>query len=335
MTASDVSALRPLSTGQLLDRSFRLYRQHFLVFLGIVALVQVPVIVAQVALNAQILGVTGGGETFGTIGVISSVVIFVGSILFASLETGAVTGAVADSYLGTPVSILGSYRRLGRKWLSILAALLLAGLIGMLLFLWFLVPIVGWLSGIGILMFFELAVIQFIPPIIVLERHTGGAAVRRGWDLSRKRFWPVVGFMLVLALLSTILVNGPTLLVMWLLRLLIPDAVDSTQGIFAVTALLPTAIAAFFGLIFQPLRLTAITLLYFDLRVRFEGFDLALLANSLSDAPTSVDSITAQAPEPEQGNLVTRREFGYFILLSFVGGLVLLVVALVQALYTV
>ena len=334
MTASDVSALRPLSTGQLLDRAFRLYRQHFLVFLGIVAIVQVPISIAQVALNAQMLGVAGG-ETFGTIGVISTVVIFIGSILVASLATGALTGAVADSYLGTPVSILGSYRRLGRKWLSILGALLLAGLIGMLLLLWLLVPIVGWLSGIGILAFFEFVVIQLIPPIIVLERHTGGAAVRRGWDLSRKRFWPVVGFMLVLALLSTILVNGPTLLVVWLLRLMIPDAVGNTQGIFAVTALLPTAISAFFGLVFQPLRLTAITLLYFDLRVRFEGFDLALLANSLADVPTSVDSITAQAPEPEQGNLVTRREFGYFILLSFVSGLVLVVVALVQALYTV
>ena len=334
MTASDVSALRPLSTGQLLDRAFRLYRQHFLVFLGIVAIVQVPISIAQVALNAQMLGVAGG-ETFGTIGVISTVVIFIGSILVASLATGALTGAVADSYLGTPVSILGSYRRLGRKWLSILGALLLAGLIGMLLLLWLLVPIVGWRSGIGILAFFEFVVIQLIPPIIVLERHTGGAAVRRGWDLSRKRFWPVVGFMLVLALLSTILVNGPTLLVVWLLRLMIPDAVGNTQGIFAVTALLPTAISAFFGLVFQPLRLTAITLLYFDLRVRFEGFDLALLANSLTDVPTSVDSITAQAPEPEQGNLVTRREFGYFILLSFVSGLVLVVVALVQALYTV
>ena len=140
--------------------------------------------------------------------------------------------------------------------------------------------------------------------------------------------------MLVVALLSPILVSGPTLLVVWLLRLLLPDAVGSTQGLFAVTALLPTAISLFFALVFQPLRLTAITLLYFDLRVRFEGFDLALLANSLSDAPTSLDAVTAQAPEPEQGHLVTRGEFGSFILLSFVGGVVLFVLpALVQALY--
>ncbi len=290
MTASDVSVLRPLSTGQLLDRAFRLYRQHFLVFLGIVAIVQVPISVAQVALNAQMLGVTGGGETFGIIGVISTVVIFVGTVLFASLETGALTGAVADSYLGTPVSILGSYRRLGRKWLSILGALLLAGLIGMLLFLWFLVPIVGWLSGIGILVFFEIAVIQLIPPIIVLEGHTGSAAVRRGWDLSRKRFWPVVGFMLVLALLSTILVNGPTLLVVWLLRLTDSRRRWQYPRPICSHSTLADSHLGVLCLVFQPLRLTAITLLYFDLRVRFEGFDLALLANSLSDAPTSLDS---------------------------------------------
>ncbi len=41
------TALRPLSTGELLDRTFSLYRSHFLVFLGIVALPHLCVLAVQ------------------------------------------------------------------------------------------------------------------------------------------------------------------------------------------------------------------------------------------------------------------------------------------------
>jgi hypothetical protein len=41
--------LRPLSLGELLDRTFTLYRGHFLLFLGISAIPQVFVLVIQLA----------------------------------------------------------------------------------------------------------------------------------------------------------------------------------------------------------------------------------------------------------------------------------------------
>jgi hypothetical protein len=41
-------ALRPLSTGDLLDRTFSLYRSHFAVFLGIVALPHLCVLAPSV-----------------------------------------------------------------------------------------------------------------------------------------------------------------------------------------------------------------------------------------------------------------------------------------------
>jgi len=39
--------LRPMSIGDMLDAAFRLYRQHFLTFIGVVALLQAPMAMLQ------------------------------------------------------------------------------------------------------------------------------------------------------------------------------------------------------------------------------------------------------------------------------------------------
>jgi len=41
--------LRPLSLSELLDRTFQLYRQYFMLFVGIVALPQLVLLAAQLA----------------------------------------------------------------------------------------------------------------------------------------------------------------------------------------------------------------------------------------------------------------------------------------------
>ena len=45
----DAMELRPLSTGEILDRTFTLYRQNFLLFLGISAIPHVLVLVLNLA----------------------------------------------------------------------------------------------------------------------------------------------------------------------------------------------------------------------------------------------------------------------------------------------
>jgi hypothetical protein len=78
--------------------------------------------------------------------------------------------------------------------------------------------------------------------------------------------------------------------------------------------------------------------MYFDLRVRTEGFDLALLAASATG--DQVTDVAAQAPPIGSGALVTWQEMGYFALIELAGVglycilyfvLVAVVVALVSA----
>ena len=65
------------------------------------------------------------------------------------------------------------------------------------------------------------------------------------------------------------------------------------------------------------MQLTAYTLLYFDLRVRTEGLDLAIQASEAETNPQEVETILHQAPEPQRDRLITWKELLYFIGLSF------------------
>ena len=50
------TTLRPLRLGELLDRAIRLYRANFLTFIGIIAVVYVPLMVLQTAASALLNG---------------------------------------------------------------------------------------------------------------------------------------------------------------------------------------------------------------------------------------------------------------------------------------
>ena len=57
MTVSPVPQLRPLGMGQLLDQALRLYRRNFLKFVGIIAVVQIPLGLLQ--LGSSLLAFSG------------------------------------------------------------------------------------------------------------------------------------------------------------------------------------------------------------------------------------------------------------------------------------
>src|SRR5579884_3948758 len=94
--------LRPLSTGEILDRTFSLYRRHFLLFMGISAIPQVLV----VALNlTQTLYLGGpGSRYFGSMlmyGLFILVVAVVGVVAYLFSQGGTIL-AVSELYLGRP-----------------------------------------------------------------------------------------------------------------------------------------------------------------------------------------------------------------------------------------
>ncbi len=338
MTVSTSPQLRPLGIGELLDQAIRLYRRNFLTFIGIIAIVQVPLTLIQLLLslltfsefvqyqNPNVPPPTDPSQIFSPAflgGLGGSVVLgIVSFVLFQGVATAALTRAIADSYLGQMVDVIGSYRRIGRSWVRLLLALLLAMIIGLALTIWFLVPCIGWLTGFGMLAFFSGVVTPLIAPSVVLEGQPASQAWRRAWDLARRRFWWVIGFVAILYLFAQLIVSGPTALVGILFPILADEqmAIDNPTAFFTIQTVIQSLIGLVFTLIYLPVQLTGITLMYFDLRVRAEGFDLALLTASASGDEAEVAQLTVQAPSHRLGDLITRQELAYFALLSVLAG---------------
>jgi hypothetical protein len=359
MESQTLSTLRPLRLGELLDRAIRLYRANFLTFVGIIAVVYIPLTVLQTAANALMTGGVRGG--FGApggfngyaylIGTLSFIgLLFVQVILVQGIATGALTRAVADNYLGKKTGILDAYRGIGKSWLTLLTAL---GFVLILYFVlvvwWIVVPCLGWVTGLGMMFFLTAAVNPLIPAVVVLEASgpwsspTDGAfdrlgnwlqrsilSIYRAWSLARRRFWPLLGYVLVLYLFSLIVVNGPAAVASFLLGELVPPLGDTTTQ--AVMAAIIQGLVQLVGiLIYLPLQLAAFTLIYFDLRVRTEGFDLAVLTMENSGSTDLSAAMTAPVPQVNE-RLITGPDLGNFALLELAGfGLYLFVIFFLMA----
>ncbi len=336
--------------GELLDHAFRLYRRNFFTFIGIIAVVQVPLTLLTLLtslLTASDIMTFTETYTYNTptpesfwdilgpglgLGIAGTLILgIIGFVLLQGFATAALTRAVAGDYLGEPLGFIDAYRKVGKSWSKVVLALLLGGLISIALMVyWIIIPCIGWFTGIGILYFFSGIVMQIVPAIIVLERQTPGNAIRRGWDLTRRRFWWVVGFVALLYVFNQVIVTGPVTVVNWVLQLATANlATQNPTMAVIVSSVIQSLLTLMITLIYLPLQLTALTLLYFDLRVRTEGFDLAWTAERALDADAALEDIVAQAPAPETGSLLTSNELGSFFLLSIAFGVFIMVISTV------
>ena len=121
--------LRALSLGELLDRTFGYYRQHFWLFVGIMALPEVlrvallllshvlkpvPVMISRSPDPAAVLKQLG--PALGGALVYLAAIIIIGSLIYA-VALGATTHALSGVHLGRAASIREAYRNLsGKIW---------------------------------------------------------------------------------------------------------------------------------------------------------------------------------------------------------------------------
>jgi hypothetical protein len=324
-TPQTLPTLRPLRLGELLDQAIRLYRQNFLTFIGIIALVYVPLTVLQTAAStlmtsSMLEGVSTPEALFSNaaywIGVLSVLLLSFAQFIFVQgIATGALTRAVADNYLGKKTGILDAYKGIGKSWPSLLGALLFLGLVVIVAFLWWIiVPCIGWFTGLGMLVFLTGAVNPIVAPAVVLEGQGAIDAVRRAWSLVRRRFWPVLGYIFVLYLFSLLVITGPTAIVNFILTRVFISLGDQTTQL-VLTSIIGSLVSLVGILIYYPLQMTAFTLIYFDLRVRTEGFDLALLTIGASESTDLTRAVPAPVAQPNE-RLITGTDLGNFAILT-------------------
>ena len=117
--------LRPLSAGEILDRTFSLYRRNFLLFVGISAvpsLLVLPLNMAQVVLD------TGTSSAVSSASLARTIALLIVGVVAYLVAQGAATFAVSDVYLGRACSIGGSLKRVRGELGSLFGVITLNGL---------------------------------------------------------------------------------------------------------------------------------------------------------------------------------------------------------------
>ncbi|MGI8518640.1 MAG: hypothetical protein ACR2ME_09950, partial [Acidimicrobiia bacterium] len=174
----------------------------------------------------------------------------------------ALTKAIVDIYLDRPPDWKESLRYGLRRLPAAIGASLIAFiplLVGFLLYV---------LPGVALATLWSLTGVA-----IAAEGRGPAAGLSRSFDLVKKRFWPMLG-VLILSILITVVIG-------LVIGLIVGAATIATPAIqLEVQTLLSTAISIFT----TPFTAAILTVAYFDLRVRLEGFDLEFMAQS-SDSP--------------------------------------------------
>jgi hypothetical protein len=296
--------IHPMGVGEILDRSFRLLRKHFMLFFIILMIPQGTFFLANKGIQVYAKGGVQQGITSGmVVGYAVSVLLVVVIMMIIQFwAQGALIYAVSETYLGHETSIGRSYgamrsrlgRLLGTMFLMGFLIMLVPGLLGMVSAI--VIPMLtamgfgGSTTGIlmvalmitGIVWFFYLLLNWLlVDKVVVLEGEGWRSALRRSKELMNTRtepgFWKhpknKAGLILILGFLIGVgihfLFQTPGLITRWLMP-------TSTMGqtIQQILNVVATSLATVFTAI-------AMILYYYDIRLRSEGFDLKMMAEHL------------------------------------------------------
>lgn len=258
---STLARLRPMNIGDLFDAAFALYRDNFGLFVGIVAVVAVPQTLANVFTALNTPGRGAESRVFFQTVSLTLLGIIVTFVL-SQMATAALARAIAATYHGDQLSVKGTYTAVGvGGFITVFLAVLLAGIITALGFVLLLFP------GIYLAIRFS-----FVTQVVVIERAGVREALRRSGGLVKGSWWRVFGILLLVSILTVILTG-------------IIGAVAAAIFVLghnsALGTILVQVVTGLARILIQPISLGVAVLLYYDLRIRKEGYDLELAAQRM------------------------------------------------------
>ncbi|HUA36332.1 MAG TPA: hypothetical protein VMA09_22180 [Candidatus Binataceae bacterium] len=265
--------IRPLSFGEILDRSFRVLMDNALVLIAIAAVLLVPVR----------LMMSGGRIMFF---VAEIAVLAAGLLVHAAL-----VHATTECYLGQTAAVEQSYRFGWSIYWPFIGTFLLAYLVpalavvvpmvvvGVLIAKTAPSPALAILIGVaaGAIVFFIVIRWSLIGPIMIVERRYGRAAMKRSSALVKGAWWRTLGILLAAGLI--IQVPAAVLGLIW----------NSIPILGAILTGLTSAIGSAYSTI-------VLVLYYFDRRCRVEDFDLKRLAEQVRAESTQFGPSTPGVP---------------------------------------
>jgi hypothetical protein len=245
---SERPAPRPLDIGRALDLALLIYRRHFIALAVAMAVAVVPLGLLTIA-----------PSPWGTIGNLLQ------SVVLGGVAPGIATLIVADVRAGAEPTVATVWGRLAPMLAGLVLTVLLAVIVASASIILLVVPFLLFLVW-----------FQLVGEVVVIERVRFLAALRRSRNLVQGSYWRVAGYMIVSFVITDVatgvLAAAPT-----------AAALQFGVHVAAATAIRDGLMIAARVLV-APVGALLMALLYFDLRMRHDGSDIAAMLAALPAA---------------------------------------------------
>ncbi len=280
--------IRPMNFGEILDAALVIYRRHFGLFLKLAVIVLAVPVLLLVYISARFVG-SFMTQTPNIAGLLYLLPVAILYYLASLVLTAGTIRIIADSYLGRAPRLQDALALGVEKLWSLVVVGLGKGVIVFLVAMaaGVVIAILGvaakgagaaavllvvaagatgaWIVG------FVLCGYGVTTPVVVLEElGSSFDAFGRSWDLTRSFKLKVLGLAVVAVLLFNALPS-------WVLQALSVVARAALPPLSIALAALATVVPV----LLTPAVAAVITLMYYDLRVRREGFDLQMLSRQM------------------------------------------------------
>lgn len=232
--------------------------------------------------------------------IVAGVVLFLG----AMIAIAACFRVISAAYLGEPMKAGQSLRAGARRVPAMIGAGIVLSIIAFVVLFVCLMLVAAFRPFVLVLVAafaYLLVKWSLVWPAIVAEKAGPLHSINRSWVLTENRWWRSFAILFVLALI--------TLVMYFALSFALFAGFSGLESINEIAlAVIDTLFNVIVLAVVYPLSAAIITVLYYDARVRSEGFDLQLLAESIGsdpsrfagspERPETVGGLSAPTPSP-------------------------------------
>jgi hypothetical protein len=285
--------LRPMELGEILDGALTIYRRHFGLFMRLsIVLVWLPVamvVYLKVRFSGDLTAMLALFQDHMAEAILVGLLTLIVWITCALLLQAGTIRIISDSYLGHEPELGPALRLGGAKIFPLLLVAVSKGLILVLIYvlgalaiglvvvvgrmvgpaLSGLLAVVGFIGLVWLLVYVACAYGVTTPTVVLENLGSSFDAFGRSWALTRGARLKVFGTAVVAWLISQLLPQG------------VVGVVSAAIGPQSGAQSLLVVVSSLLGVVLAPILPCALTLLYYDLRVRREAFDIQLLGQQL------------------------------------------------------
>lgn len=278
--------LGEMTVGDILDRGLRILLSRIITLFLIELIVSSPVILLQIAIPFLAPDDAGGaapgrpdmGFAVATIGLGLFAILL--ALILQPIGAAAILHIIMQEYVGQKVTIGQAFSYAFSRFLPLLGASIVVGLLVFVGFLLCCIP--------GI---YFAVTYAFVSQIVVLERLGVSESLERSSKLVKGYWWRVFGVLLLVQFASGMVnaVIGGALGVALPPQEFVPAENGFRVQFNPVNHIVTTLVSQLAGLLFAGFVAVCTTLLYLDLRIRKEGFDIELASGGGFDRPRDRD----------------------------------------------